>query len=387
MATNRDYYEILGVQKNASKDEIKKAYRQKAKEYHPDLNKSPDAEAKFKEAAEAYEVLSDDEKRARYDRFGHQGLRSGGYSEPNFDNVSFEDIFSHFSDIFGGDFFGTGRGRGQGGGRRQAGRPGDDMKLRLALTLEEIAEGTEKTLKVKKYVTCPACRGTGAETDSDYMTCDMCAGTGEVRQISRSMFGQFVNIQPCPKCQGEGRIIRDKCRRCEGEGRVRGEETIKVKIPSGVSNGNYITLRGQGNAGVRGGPAGDLIVMIEEKPHEHFTREGNDIYYDLMLSIPDAVLGAEVTVPTLNGVAKLRIEEGTQPGKLLRMRGRGIKGLNSTQQGDQYIRVNIFVPRNLTSTERARIESLRGSPNFRPGNHEKPETHKDLFSRIKDVFS
>lgn len=387
MSTNRDYYEILGVGKTASKEEIKKAYRKKAMEFHPDRNSAPDAEAKFKEAAEAYEVLQDDDKRARYDRFGHAGLRSSG-AEPNYENVDFQDIFSHFSDIFGQDVFGMGGGRSRsgGGGRRQAGRPGDDMKLRLTLTLEEIAEGTEKTLKVKKMVSCSTCKGTGAETENDFMTCDMCTGTGEVRQVSRSMFGQFVNIQPCPKCGGEGRIVRNRCKKCDGEGRLRGEETIKVKIPSGVSNGNYITLRNQGNAGLRGGPPGDLIVLIEEKEHEHFKRDGNDIYYDLQLSVPDAILGTDVTVPTLTGMAKLRVEEGTQPGKLLRMKGRGIRALNSTMYGDLYIRVNVFIPRNLSSAERSKVESLRESANFHPGK-EKPEHQKDFFSRIKDVFS
>lgn len=388
--SKRDYYEVLGVSREATADQIKKAYRKKAMEFHPDRNKAADAEAKFKEASEAFDVLKDPDKRARYDRFGHAGLHSGGYSEPNFQNVSFEDIFSQFSDIFGGDIFGSsggfaGASAGRSRGRRRAGRPGDDMKLRLKLSLEEIAEGTEKTLKVKRHVTCTKCKGTGAETDSDFQTCPTCSGMGEVRQVSRTMFGQFVNVQPCPTCHGEGRVIKNKCSKCSGEGRVKGEETIKVKIPSGVTNGNYISLRNQGNAGIRGGEAGDLIVLIEEKDHLHFTRDGNDIYYDLQVSVPDAILGTEETVPTLKGQAKLKIDAGTQPGKLLRMRGKGIRGLNSQDYGDQYIRVNVYIPREINAQERAKIESLRGSQNF--STHHENGEKKDFFSRIKDVFS
>lgn len=386
--SKRDYYEVLGVDKSASADEIKKSYRKKAMEFHPDRNKAADAETKFKEAAEAFDVLKDPDKRARYDRFGHQGLHSGGYQEPNFQNVSFDDIFSQFSDIFGGDVFGGGGGFGGGGrsrGRRSTGRPGDDMKLKLALTLEEIAEGTEKTLKVKKFTKCKTCTGTGAETDNDFMTCNTCNGVGEVRQVSRTMFGQFVNVQPCPTCFGEGRTIKNKCKSCSGEGRTRGEETVKVKIPSGVVNGNYINLRGQGNAGLRGGEAGDLIVLIEEKAHEHFTREDNDVYYDLHVSIPDAVLGGEKTVPTLKGTAKVRIEAGSQPGKLLRMRGKGIKGLNSAQYGDQYIRINVYIPTEISAQERSHFEALQKSGNLSP--HGSDGEKKDFFSKIKDVFS
>lgn len=386
--TKRDYYEILGVEKNASEADIKKAYRKMAMKYHPDRNKGDaDAEKKFKEAAEAYEVLKDPQKRAQYDQFGHAGVNGGyGGGGVNFDNMGFEDIFSRFSDIFGGgmfgeDIFGGGRGRGR---RREPGQPGSDMKIRMPLTLEEIAFGVEKKLKIKKQVRCDVCHGTGAETDADFETCGTCNGMGEVRQVTRTILGQMVNVQVCPTCQGDGRIIKNKCKKCSGEGRVKGEETVKINIPSGVSNGNYITLRGQGNAGRRGGSAGDLIVLIEEKEHEFFDRDGNNIYHNLTLSIPDAVLGTEVEVPTLKGKAKLRIEPGTQPGKMLRMRGRGIRGLNNSGEGDQYVRINVYMPTELSEKEEEAMKAFRKSDNFDASKMK--ETEKSFFSRMRDVF-
>jgi molecular chaperone DnaJ len=387
--SKRDYYEILGVAKGVSEAELKKAYRKLAMKYHPDRNKGDaDAEKKFKEAAEAYEILRDPQKRAQYDQFGHAGLGGqGGFGGGGMD-FDVEDIFSRFGDIFGGGFFGDdifggGRGRSR-GRRREPGTPGSDLKIRIPLTLEEIAFGTEKKLKVKKQLNCDTCSGTGAASDSDFETCGTCNGLGEVRQVTRTMLGQMVNVQACPTCQGEGRIIRNKCKNCSGEGRVKGEETIKVSIPSGVSDGNYLTLRGQGNAGRRGGSAGDLIVLIQETEHEHFMRDGNNIYYDLTLTIPQAILGAEIEVPTLKGKAKLRIEEGTQPGKLLRMRGKGIIGLNNSGEGDQYVRVNVYIPKNLTDKERSAIESLQGNDNFAISNQ--TEEEKGFFSKMKDVF-
>lgn len=388
--SKRDYYEVLGVSKSASEPEVKKAYRKLAMKYHPDRNKGDeDAEMKFKEAAEAYEVLSDPQKKARYDQFGHQGLNGGGFGGPGggvgFDNVS--DIFSHFSDIFGGGIFGDdifGGGGGRSRSQRTIGQPGSDLKVRVSLTLEEIAFGTEKKLKIKKYLTCDQCNGSGAETESDLEICATCNGLGEVRQVTRTILGQMMNVQACPTCRGEGRIIKNKCSKCYGEGRLKGEETVKINIPSGVANGNYITLRGQGNAGARGGEAGDLIVLIEETKHEHFERDGNNIYYDLMLSVPDAILGTEVEVPTLKGKAKVRIEEGTQPGKLLRMKEKGIHGLNNTGIGDEYIRLNVYVPKNLTAEEKKAIETLQGAENFDPANS--VEEEKGFFSKIKDVF-
>lgn len=384
MSNKRDYYEVLGVSKSASADEIKKAYRKKAMEFHPDRNKdNPDAERLFKEAAEAFDVLKDPNKRARFDQFGHQGLHSGGFREPDFQGFSMDDIFSQFGDIFGQDMFNGGRTRSR--GRRTAGHPGDDMKLNLKLSLEDIAFGVEKKIKVKKYLKCASCSGTGAETSDDFMTCSTCNGIGEVRQVSRTMFGQFVNVQPCPTCHGEGRVVKNKCKSCSGEGRIKDEETVKVKIPSGVGKGNYLTLRGQANAGLRGGPSGDLIVIIEELEHEFFERKGDDIFYDSQISVADAILGTEIEVPTLKGKAKLRVDPGTQPGKLLRMRDKGIKTLNSNQFGDQYVRINVHIPDQLSKEEREKVETLRKSPNFDPAT--KLELNKGFFTRIKEAFS
>ena len=324
--SKRDYYEILDVNRNATQDEIKKAYRKAALKYHPDRNpNNKEAEENFKEAAEAYEVLSDEDKRRRYDQFGHDGLRPGadfrGFHDIN-------DIFSTFSDIFGGGIGGgmfeevfTG-GRSRGRGRQQMGISGSDLKIRLRLTLEEIASGVEKKLRVKRWKSCDTCAGSGARAGSAKATCPVCHGSGEVRQVSRSVFGQFVNISTCSNCGGEGRIIKERCPTCEGEGRVQGETTIKVNVPAGVSEGNYIPLHAQGNAGQRGGAAGDLIVIIEEEPHPMFTRNGNDILLDLIVSYPEAVLGTDLEIPTLLGKARLKVEPGTQSGKILRMRGK-----------------------------------------------------------------
>jgi molecular chaperone DnaJ len=381
----RDYYEILGVERNAGRDEIKKAYRKKAMKYHPDRNKqNPDAEQKFKEASEAYEVLRDDQKRQRYDQFGHQGVNgAAGFGG----NAGFEDIFSHFSDVFGsefGDIFG-GAQRRQSRGRQSPGQPGSDLKIRVQLGLEEIAFGTEKKLKVKKQVKCDQCNGTGAETESDFQTCSTCNGMGEVRQVHNTMLGQMVNVQTCPECHGEGRIITKKCSKCYGEGRYKGKETVNVRIPSGVGDGNYITLRDQGNAGKRGGRAGALVVLIEEKEHDNFERDGNDIYYDLIVSVPEAILGTTKEVPTLKGKAEIKLEAGTQPGKLLRMKKKGIEGLHNSGTGDQYIRVNVFIPDKLSEEEHSHINALHGNENFDAAIHQNG-SGKGFFSKIKDVF-
>lgn len=383
----RDYYEILGVGRDVSPDEMKRAYRKLAMKYHPDKNPGDaEAEARFKEAAEAYEILSNPDKRARYDRFGHAGVRNGaGGGGAGFQDIN--DIFSAFSDIFGGsfdDFFGGGRG----GRQRGPGRRGGGLRITLPLTLEEIAEGVEKKVKVRKHLRCEACEGAGAEGGTaGFTNCGTCGGVGAVRQVSRTVFGQFVSEQVCPTCQGDGRIIQNPCTACSGEGRVKGEETITIPVPAGVVEGNYLTMRGLGNAGQRGGPAGDLRIEIEEVPHAHFVREGVDLYHDLHISFPDAALGAEVEVPTLKGRARLQIDPGTQSGKILRMRERGLPELNSTRRGDQLVRIHVWVPKKLTEEERAIVEKFRLAPSFVP----RPETvqtdRKSFFSRFKDVFT
>ncbi len=372
----RDYYEILGVNRNATKDDLKKAYRKLAMQFHPDRNPdNKEAEEKFKEAAEAYEILNDEDKRARYDRYGHEAVKGSGFGSPGFSDVN--DIFSHFSDIFGGssifdDFFGgtSSRSRGR---RRGTGTPGSNLRVSLKLTLEEIAEGVSKKIKIKKQVKCPECEGTGAESGTAVKTCPVCQGTGEVKSVSRSVFGQFVNIQTCSNCGGEGTVVDKPCRRCMGDGRIQDEVTLKVDVPAGVSEGSYMTLRGEGNAGKRGGHPGDIMVVFQEIPHEYFVREGDDIVYNLFVSFPEAVLGADVDVPTLTGKARLKIEPGTQPGKLLKMRDKGIRHLNHSGSGDQYVKVNVDVPKKLSQKEKELLKELASLPNFRksPGADEK----------------
>lgn len=381
----RDYYEILGVSRDASADEIKRAYRKKALKHHPDRNPGDEeAEAKFKEAAEAYEVLRDSEKRSRYDRFGHDGL-SGSAQHP-FGDVS--DIFSAFSDIFGGDprfsAFGDVFG-GAGRRRRGVGRPGSDLRVRLSLTLEEISEGVERQLKLRKYVACDHCRGSGAEKGPDSLeACPTCKGAGEVRNVTNSVFGQFVNVQPCPTCQGEGRIVSEPCHVCAGEGRVKGEESVTVEVPAGVSSGQYLQMRGAGNAGRRGGPAGNLRVEIDEKPHEDFERDGLDIIHNLHLSFPDAALGSEVEVPTLKGRARLKIDAGIQGGRILRMRGRGLPEVGGGRRGDQMVRVHVWTPEDLSPEVRRMLEQLRDNDDFTP----RPEKgSKSFFGKVKDAFA
>lgn len=366
----RDYYEVLGVSKTATQDELKKAYRKLAMQYHPDRNPGDkEAEEKFKEAAEAYEVLKDDQKRAKYDRFGHSGLR-GGQDFHGFNDVN--DIFSHFSDIFGGtfggsifdDFFG-GRGNTQRGRRTSTGTPGSDLKVTIKLTLEEIASGVTKKIKLKKHKKCATCNGTGAKDSSSYNTCTVCNGSGEVRQVSRSIFGQFVNIATCSNCNGTGKVVSNPCKDCSGDGRVYDESTIKINVPAGVNDESYMTIRGEGNAGKNGGSAGDIIVVFKELPHEHFVRDGDNVIYNLNISYPQAVIGTEVEVPTLNGKAKLKIEAGIQPGKFLKMREKGIKHLQSYGAGDQLVKVNIHVPKKVNAKEKELLKELDKMPNIK----------------------
>ncbi|MGH7197925.1 MAG: DnaJ C-terminal domain-containing protein, partial [Candidatus Omnitrophota bacterium] len=327
--------------------------------------------------------------RRNYDQFGHEGLRGTNFRE--FHDIN--DIFSSFGDIFGGGFGGGifdevfGGGRAQTRRSRGQGSPGSDLRVTLRLTLEEIAIGVEKKIKIRRQKSCDVCGGGGAKSSSGKSTCLQCAGTGELRQVSRSMFGQFVNITTCPVCEGEGKIIKDPCTTCRGEGRVQGESTIKVNVPAGVSEGNYIPLRGQGNAGRHGGPAGDLIVVIEEEAHEFFKRNGDDIIYDLLISFPTAALGGEVEIPTLAGKAKLSIEPGTPAGRLLRMRERGISHLNSHGRGDQLVRVNIWVPGRLSAQEKKLLKDLSTSEHMNPSEEDRRSNDKTILGKIKDVFS
>lgn len=386
----RDYYEVLGISRTASQDEIKKAYRKLAVQYHPDKNpNNPDAEKKFKECAEAYEVLRDADKRARYDRFGHEGMRSSDFG--GFRDV--DDIFSAFGDIFGGGFGGSifeevftgGRSR-SGRARSYTGTAGSDLKIKLKLTLEEVAKGAKKNLKIKKHVSCSTCSGTGAGSSDGYRRCEYCNGSGEIRQVSRSVFGQFVNITPCSNCGGSGKILSIPCKSCDGEGRKPSNETIEVTIPAGVSEGQYLTLRNQGNAGRRDGPAGDLIVVIEEEHHDSFIRRADDIIYDLLISYPVAVMGGDVEVPTLNGRVRMKIDPGTPSGRILRMRGKGIQHLNGGGSGDQLVRINVWVPKKVTAKEKELIRELEKYQNIHPKESDQSE-NKSFFEKIKDVFN
>jgi molecular chaperone DnaJ len=383
--SKRDYYEVLGVGRNASADEIKKAYRKQAMKYHPDRNPGDkEAEARFKEAAEAYEALSDPQKKQVYDQYGHEGLggpfQSGGFQWSDFTHASdFSDIFDNLDSIFGGGIFGNLFG-GRGGGRRGPQR-GEDLRVPLELTLEEIARGVQKKIKINRLQTCETCHGAGSRGGASAATCSTCGGVGQVRQATRSIFGQFVNVTTCPTCRGEGKVVKDPCGACEGEGRVRGAATVTVNIPAGVSSGNYIPMRGQGNVGPRGGPAGDCIVFIEEKPHELFERHGNDVLYDLAVSFSQAALGDEVEVPTLSGRVRMKIPPGTQSGKIFRLRGKGVPEVNGYQVGDQLVRVSVWTPTRLSKREEELFQELA-----RLENGKVPSGGKGLFEKMKEVF-
>lgn len=385
--TKRDYYEILEIDKNAGSEDIKSAYRKKALQYHPDRNPdNKDAEELFKEASEAYAVLSDTNKRARYDRYGHEGLRGGGGSSDfsGFSNMS--DIFSAFGDIFeGGSIFDSFFGGGSRQRSRSNGERGADIKIRLPLTLEEIAAGVEKIIKIKRMDSCPSCHGSGSKRGSGSTTCPACNGSGEVRHVSRSVFGQFVNIATCTNCGGSGSVIKDKCETCLGDGRVQQEDSVKITIPAGVEEGNYIPVRGKGHAGRRGGDAGDLMVIIAEKEHPIFRRQEDDVIYKLEIGFPDAALGAEIEVPTLTGTHKLKIEPGTQPGATIRLRDLGIQHLNSYGKGDQIVIVNVYIPVKLNSTEKTLLKELQKSENIAPKKKDGSKS-KDFFEKVKDAF-
>ncbi|MBB5623368.1 molecular chaperone DnaJ [Pedobacter cryoconitis] len=389
--SKRDYYDILGVSKGSSPEEIKKAYRKLAIKFHPDKN--PDdhtAEDKFKEAAEAYEILSNPEKKQRYDHYGHAGVggASGGGGGYGGGGMNMEDIFSQFGDIFGGgggggspfdSFFGGQQQRSS--GRRVA--KGSNLRIKVKLTLEEIAHGAEKKIKVNKQIVCKTCDGSGAKDKSSISTCKTCGGSGSVRRVTNTILGQMQTTSTCPTCNGAGSQITSKCTSCHGEGTVRGEETITINIPAGVSDGMQLSMSGKGNAAPNGGIPGDLIILIEEIPHETLKREGNNIVYDLHLSIIDAALGYSAEVPTIDGKAKIKIEPGTQSGKLLRLKAKGIPEVNSYHRGDQIIHVNIWTPKALSSEERNMLEKLRESPNFKP---QPGKNDKSFFEKMKEYF-
>lgn len=380
MATKRDYYEILGVSKGASDDEIKKAYRKLAVQYHPDKNPdNKEAEEKFKEIAEAYAVLNDSQKRQQYDRFGHSGMGAGGFGGFDAGGFDISDALRQFMEQgFGfGDIFGSSSSR-----RRRASNRGSDLQIRLRLTLEEIATGTKKKIKVKKQIHCEECNGSGSAKYSRTISCPVCKGSGEIRQVSQSLFGQFVNVQTCHRCKGSGQTIESPCRSCHGEGRVGGSKMVEVNVPAGVSTGNYIPMEGEGNEGLRGGRAGDLIVLIEEIKHDIFERLENDVIMVLPISFPDASLGTSVDIPTLTGKAKLNIASGTQSGKILRMRGKGIPHLHGAGIGDQLVQVQVVVPTKMNSVEKKLITDLADSDNLKP----KGDSHKSIFEKFKEAL-
>ena len=385
--SKRDYYEVLGVDKNVTPEDLKKAYRKLALKYHPDRNPGDkEAEEKFKEAAEAYDVLSNPEKKARYDQFGHAGLDgAGGYGAQG---MSMDDIFSSFGSIFG-DLFGGGgfsfSGFGDGhsrGGARPTSR-GSNLRIKVKLTLEEIDKGVEKKIKVNKYVTCKSCGGTGARNNS-FETCSHCHGTGVVTEVRRSLFGQMQTQSACPYCGGQGRIIKDKCHECHGDGIVKAEDIITINIPAGVSDGMQLSMRGQGNAAPHGGVPGDLIIQVEEIPHDIFERQDNNLFYNAFITFSEAAMGGAIEIPTLNGKVRVKIEQGTPSGKVIRLKGKGLPDLNGYSRGDMLVSINVWVPKSLTKEEKTLLDELSKHPNFQP-NPSKQE--RGFFDKMKDLFN
>ena len=384
----RDYYEVLGVEKSASADEIKKAYRKMAIKYHPDKNPGDkEAEEKFKEAAEAYDVLSNPDKKQRYDQFGHAGMggaASGGFNAGGF---SMEDIFSQFGDIFGGHFgggFGGFGGFGGGRGRSPRVQRGSDIRIRVKLSLKDIVHGIEKKVRINKMVQCSECHGKGAVSEADIKTCDTCHGSGVVAKVVQTMFGQMQSQSVCPTCNGEGKVIAKPCSKCNGSGLVKDSEEITFKIPAGVAQGMQLTVQGKGNAAKSGGINGDLLVLIEEEPDKELQRDGNDLIYSLFVSVPDAILGTTAEVPSVDGKLRIKIEPGTQSGKILRLRGKGVPDINGYGAGDLLVYVQVWIPKSTSAEERAQLEKMRNSSNFSP----KPTSDdKNFFDRIKRMFS
>ena len=388
MAEKRDYYKVLGVAKTASDAEIKKAYRKLAIQYHPDKNPGDkEAEEKFKEAAEAYSVLSDKDKRARYDQFGHAGM--GGAAGGGFSDFGDFDLNDIFSSVFGHGFSGFGGFGGFGGGGGRASQRkfrGSDLRVKVKMSLKDVSTGVEKKFKLKKYVMCEHCHGTGAEGDGATETCPTCHGTGSVTRTQQSIFGMMQTQSVCPQCNGEGKIIKNKCKHCSGEGIVYGEEVVEVKIPAGVAEGMQLTVNGKGNAGKRNGVPGDLLVVIEEEAHPDLIRDENDLIYNLLLSVPTAALGGAVEIPTIDGKVKVKIEPGTQPGKVLRLRGKGLPSVNSygysNGTGDLLVNVSVYIPETLSKEEKQAMEKMQNSDNFMPNMSVKEK----IFKKFKSFF-
>ena len=383
----RDYYEVLGVDKNATEDDIKKAYRKIAIKYHPDRNPgNKEAEEMFKEAAEAYDVLHDPQKRSQYDQFGFDGPNMGGFGGFSGGGFSMDDIFSMFGDVFGGrgDFSGFG-GFGGGGAHQPAQHRGNDLRLKVKLTLQEVATGVTKRFKVKKDVTCQHCHGTGAEGGSGAETCPTCHGSGVVTRTTQSLFGMMQTQSVCPTCQGEGKVIKNKCHECHGTGVVKGEEVVEIKIPAGVAHGMVVNVQGKGNAGYHNGISGNIQVYIEEEPNDTFVRDGENILYNLLLDFPTAALGGTAEIPTVDGSkVKIKIEPGTQPGKTLRLRDKGLPPLQGygRETGDLIVNISVYVPKELSRDEKKMLEQLKDSDNFKGDT----ATKKSIFEKFKNYF-
>lgn len=389
MAEDKDYYKILGVDKSASAEDIKKAYKKVALKYHPDRNPGDKvAEEKFKEAAEAYDVLRDPDKRARYDQFGAAGVEGmNGGASGGFNAQDMNDIFSHFSDIFGDMGFGFSGGF-HGSTSRQQSKPqyrGSDLRMKVKLSLEEIATGVTKKFKVHKDITCPDCHGTGCEGGSHPETCSTCHGSGYVMRTQRSMFGMVQTQEPCQTCHGHGVIITKPCQHCHGTGVISGEEIVEIKIPAGVAEGMVVNVPGKGNAAQLGGTPGDIQVLIEEEPHPDFIRDDNDLIYNLLLTLPQAILGGPVEIPTIGGRARIKIAPGTQPGTALRLRGKGLPAVPGYGYGtgDIVVNISVYIPENLSNDERKAIESLENSSNIKPS----PSIKEKIFKKFRSYFS
>lgn len=385
--SKRDYYEILEITRNATPEEIKKAYRQQAIKHHPDKNPGDHtAEERFKEAAEAYEILSDPHKKQRYDQYGHAGLGNQGFGGFG-GGMSMEDIFRHFGDIFGGggggydDPFSSIFGGGQ-RGRQQ--RKGSNLRVKVKLTLEEIANGVEKKIKVNKYVKCNPCNGTGAKDGKSYTTCSTCHGSGHTTRVTSTFLGQMQTTSVCPNCGGEGQIITEKCPECAGNGVIKAEEVITIKIPAGVAEGMQLSVNGRGNAAARSGIPGDLFVQIEEVKHPQLIRDGDNLIYEHFITIPNAILGTQIEVPTINGTIKVKTDPGIQSGKILRLKGKGLPNLNQWEgRGDLLVTVHVWTPKTISKEEKNMLEQMEKSPNFQPNPSAKD---KGFFSRMKDIF-